>query len=64
MTYTVRRDRLVVALEGIHSLGVAQCPPLVPLVCVSLGKHLQFVCYVFVVIISLGLGRLGADPLS
>lgn len=37
--YLVRGDRLVVALECVDSLRVAQCPPLVPLVCVGFGQH-------------------------
>ena len=54
---------LVVTLQSVDSLGVAQCPPLVPLVSVGLGQHFQFVCDVLVEVITFGLRRLGTDPL-
>lgn len=54
----------MVALQCVDSLGVAQCSPLVSLMCVGFGQHLQLVCDVLVEVITFGLRRLSTDPLA
>lgn len=55
LQYLIGRDRLVVTLQGVDGLGVAQRPPLVSLVCVGLGQHFQFVCNMLVEVETFGL---------
>lgn len=61
--HLIRRDWLVVTLQSIYGLGVAQRAPPVPLVRVGLGQRLQLVRQVLVVVVPLGLGGLGTHPL-
>lgn len=53
----------MVAFQCVDSLGVAQRPPLVPLMRVGLGQQFKFVCDVLVEVITFGLRGLGTDPL-
>lgn len=53
----------MVTLECVYSLGITQSPPLVPLVSVGFGQHLQLVCDVLVEVTGFRLGGLGTHPL-